>query len=818
MKNQTNLEWTIMRLFDNSLRLPRTMRTVATIVLCLLLLPILAPVLSTTASLIDAGQTEQINEKVVAWEQLSDGKVLMVTGSGTLSVNTFQSGVHTQVWGIDLNVSANSARVDSGENLVSVAHDSGVIIIQMTQQIITQYINTSTPVDAVDWDNDGDVWIGYFPGQRRAAEYSGGMETGVVTNSHTGGMTSMLVTSDGHVLTGGYDNRVKVHDNTGTLVQQLTDMSSAVNTLDIDAQGRLLVGTAGGDLFRYNLSDYTYEMVSISSNPQIVYIQQMDFSSYHVGTQSGEIIVVDVQTFQEGDMYDSSGKVISSLKGDNGEVYIISGFTSSTRVRLYDVDSDADGVTDALDAFPTDPNESLDSDGDGVGDNSDEFPNIADESVDSDGDGVGDNSDMFPSNPDQTIDSDGDGYGDNSDGQDGDVYPADSSQWADTDRDGYGDNPQGTLADGCPFINGFSTKDRYGCPDGDLDGYSDPDENWTAEQGADALPDMISQWADGDGDGYGDNATGVMPDKCPTKPGSSTKAWLPDPEDPLQNTELESFGCEDKDGDGWADGSESKDMDLDPNEYLDIDRDGTGSNSDYDDNDARIQTIQDHCNLDFTDMRDVCVGWRTPAYVQYIADSQAANQTPETFSSWNTTSDTTSTSEEWYKSEAMNDALVYGGGLFGILTLVIIIIGIISSRRKSTQISKTYGGAGLPTSAAMDEALEGTAGSSAFGGVESDSLWEEDVKPLDLEQQEKEEEIIESSEEVSAEELFSDEASIESIATLGESTPEPQAEPEPVVEEPKEAPPLPAGGLPEGWTMDQWKWYGHEYLAKMGDQ
>ena len=136
----------------------------------------------------------------------------------------------------------------------------------------------------------------------------------------------------------------------------------------------------------------------------------------------------------------------------------------------------------------------MDSDGDGVGDNSDEFPNIPDESVDSDGDGVGDNSDMFPSNPDQTIDSDGDGYGDNSDGQDGDVYPTDSSQWADTDRDGYGDNPQGTLADGCPLVNGFSTQDRYGCPDGDLDGYSDPDENWTAQQGADALPDMISQW------------------------------------------------------------------------------------------------------------------------------------------------------------------------------------------------------------------------------------------------------------------------------------------------------------------------------------
>jgi len=33
---------------------------------------------------------------------------------------------------------------------------------------------------------------------------------------------------------------------------------------------------------------------------------------------------------------------------------------------------------------------------------------------------------------------------------------------------------------------------------------------------------------------------------------------------------------------------------------------------------------------------------------------------------------------------------------------------------------------------------------------------------------------------------------------------------------PSEAPPLPSSGLPEGWTMEQWKWYGHEYLAKYG--
>ena len=792
------------------------MRTATSIAFCLLLTSLLFPLAPATASLIDAGQTEQIGEKVVAWEQMNDGKVLMVTGTGILSVNSFEAGTHTEVWTLDLNVTANSATIDSGANLVAIAHNSGVVIVQLTQQVITQYINTSNPVDAVDWDNDGDVWVGYFAGLRRADEWAEGAPTGIATNSHTGGMKTMLVTSTGDVLTGGYDNRVKITSNSGTLLQQLTDMSSAVNVIEIDAEGRLLVGTAGGELYRYNLTDYSFEMLSISNSPQLVYLKQIDSLTYHVGTQSGEIIEVGTTTFTEGETYDTSGKVIGSIKGLNGEIYIVSGFSSSTRVHLFDVDSDGDGVTDALDAFPNDSSETLDSDGDGVGDNSDEFPDLADESVDSDGDGVGDNTDMFPDNGDQTIDSDGDGYGDNSEGQDGDAYPLDSSQWQDTDRDGYGDNPTGTTPDGCPTVNGFSIEDRYGCPDSDLDGYSDPDENWTTLQGADALPSDGTQWSDGDGDGYGDNALGSQPDQCPTTPGNSTRAWLPDPENPQQNTELPSHGCEDKDGDGWADASESNGMDTVKGEYLDIDRDGVGANSDYNDNDARIQSEQDHCNLDFTDVRDVCQGWRTPAYAQYVADQIAANQTPMTFSSWNSTGNDDSTSasgEEWYQSEAMNDALVYGGMIFGGLTVVIIIVSMLMGRRKASTESKKYGGA-LSSSAAMSEALEGTAGSSATGGIDSDSLWDDEVKPLDIE--EKQDLAIDSGD-LAAEESTSEVMSDVEDAAMDE--PETPAE-EPVSEvpsqAPSEAPPLPSSGLPEGWTMEQWKWYGHEYLAKYG--
>ena len=811
------LDWTIMRLFDNSIQPRWYMRTTASIVLCLLLTHLLLPMVPVSANLIDAGQTDSISDKVVAWEQMSDGKILMVTGSGMLSVNSFEAGAHSEVWSLDLNITANSGTIDAGENLLAVAHNSGVVIVQLAQQIITQYINTSNPVDAVDWDNDGDTWGGYFAGQRRAEEWSGGFPSGVTTDAHTGGMKTMLITPTGDVLTGGFDSRVKITSNSGTLLQQLTEMTSAVNVLEMDSDGRLLVGTAGGELYRYNLSDYSYDVLSISSNPQIVYLKQMDFATYHVGTQSGEIIEVDTTTFTEGNMYDTSGKVLGSLKGNNGEIYIVSGFSSTTRVHLFDIDSDGDGVTDALDAFPSDASETSDTDGDGVGDNTDEFPNSVNESIDSDGDGVGDNSDMFPSNGDQTIDSDGDGYGDNSDGIDGDAYPLDASQWSDTDRDGYGDNPAGTTPDGCPNINGFSTEDRYGCPDSDLDGFSDPDENWTSVQGADALPTDGTQWVDGDGDGYGDNALGTNPDKCPTKNGNSTRAWLPDPENPQQNTELPSHGCEDKDGDGWADASESNGMDLVKGEYLDIDRDGVGANSDYNDDDARVQTEQDHCNLDFTDVRDVCQGWRTPAYVQYVADQIAGNETPMSFSSWNTTDTTESTSSgEWYESEAMTDALVYGGIIFGGLTAVIIIVGMIMSRRKSAATSKQYGGA-APTSAAMSEALEGTAGSSATGGIDSDSLWEDDVQPLDMQEKEETGLDLESDVEPAASEvMFNDDESIESIASLGEE-PEPVQE-EPVQEAPTEAPPLPASGLPDGWTMEQWKWYGHEYLAKYGKE
>ena len=92
--------------------------------------------------------------------------------------------------------------------------------------------------------------------------------------------------------------------------------------------------------------------------------------------------------------------------------------------------------------------------------------------------------------------------------------------------------------DNCPFIFGTSIVDRRGCLDSDGDGYSDSDENWTVDDGADAFPYESTQWRDSDFDGYGDNPTGFEADDCPTSAGTS---------------EFDRRGCPDADSDGYSD-------------------------------------------------------------------------------------------------------------------------------------------------------------------------------------------------------------------------------------------------------------------------
>jgi len=179
-------------------------------------------------------------------------------------------------------------------------------------------------------------------------------------------------------------------------------------------------------------------------------------------------------------------------------------------------------------------------------------------------------------------DFDSDGWADAAD-----AFFQDGTQWSDGDGDGFGDNPSGNNADDCPFFHGNSSADRTGCIDSDGDGYSDPELSWSVAQGADAFVDEPSQWADADGDGYGDNFEGLNVDFCTDDAGTSS---------------IDRFGCPDLDGDGYSDpdafwtynmwdslGYGPDMFPIDPTQWFDTDNDGFGDNwGNPDWNDSRV--------------------------------------------------------------------------------------------------------------------------------------------------------------------------------------------------------------------------------------
>ncbi len=255
------------------------------------------------------------------------------------------------------------------------------------------------------------------------------------------------------------------------------------------------------------------------------------------------------------DNYDSCGKGVLNWTSDSGTDYDGDGCADSSE----DDDDDADLICDigdggrgciggspGVDRCPfsragfrsttivdqdqdgcEDETEDLDDDDDGVPDTSDACPKI--EGMATEGSMIG------------CVDADLDGWANVED-----VYPVNSTQWADSDGDLYGDNLTGTEGDSCPTRFGNSSTDRFGCYDSDGDGRSDPDGGWTTADGADAFRNDATQWADRDGDEYGDNYWGEQADACPDTSGTSR---------------FDRLGCLDSDGDGWSDARDAFDED-----------------------------------------------------------------------------------------------------------------------------------------------------------------------------------------------------------------------------------------------------------------
>ena len=192
-----------------------------------------------------------------------------------------------------------------------------------------------------------------------------------------------------------------------------------------------------------------------------------------------------------------------------------------------DYDDDNDDVIDIRDDCPSGElqwisNGLSDYDGDGCQDAGEDLDDDSDNICDAGSDvdlsclisstGV----DVCPSSPlsftsTSTSDADQDGCEDRDEDQD-------------DDNDGYLDKH-----DDCPNEAGLSDSGRlFGCPDADGDGYANSIDEFASEP---------TQWADTDEDGFGDNGEGFQGDACPGFYGTSS---------------LDRVGCPDADGDGWS--------------------------------------------------------------------------------------------------------------------------------------------------------------------------------------------------------------------------------------------------------------------------
>ena len=835
-------------------------------ILCILLFFPFAAMTSTVSAdgLTESGYADTLDGRGLFWTLTDSNYVLFINSTGGVIYYSVDKGVHTEMWNTSLSVTPKCVRIDGNSQWLAVGHSSGVLLIAMSDQSISENISTPAAVTSIDFDIDGDLWIGHTDEPRRAVEYRGNTTTTVVTDQHYGGVKDLKVLSDGRIITAGNDKRIKVFDP-GTMTNQTLTESNSIETMAVsDNEAYLFLTTSAGEVVRYYTSNWTsIKLQAGGTTTQLKYAALSGNNSelYTGSTSFQKVWVVDTEEMTVVEEISATGTTIGAIRGERGELYVISAVNPNSLVRLFDIDSDDDGTVDSLDEFPYDSTQIVDSDGDGHGDNvegndGDHFPDNPTQWYDSDGDGFGDNPngtdyDYFPENSQQNADSDGDGYGDNQSGEGADEFPDDVTQWTDTDSDGRGDNVNGTNGDSCPMVNGFSTNDRFGCPDYDGDGWSDSDDYWSYNYAqceaeeincADAFPNERTQWSDRDGDGYGDNGTGVRGDSCWTTYGNSTKIVerIINPDSPITWTSTAAYGCVDSDGDGFADYGD--DFYMDATEWVNIDGDALGHNSDYNDSNPAIKTFEEHCSINLDDRQSGCLAFRDVDYQAYVNATTTAGDDPLGYTYWRIEqlgSETDGESQSGLDS-AIEDALTYGGlGFVGLTAAILLVSGIITILRKR-KAAKAFGNIkGYNPREAMEELTAEESGEAftASGGVTDQEMWEDDIPDIELgstddsdvvAEDEEGKELVDLggdtttlAEDASLEDMAGSTSDTSEAASLdvpedddddsddGETT-EPDAQP--AEQAPPEAPPIPASGLPAGWTEEQWRWYGHQWL------
>jgi len=180
------------------------------------------------------------------------------------------------LWTFDLAVNASFAKLDSGEKLLAVIHDQGFLSFNMESQQIEYDTQLSSIPDSLDWDSDGNVWVSYHGGLRKAREYSGGSYTNFQTDTVQAGFLSFHILNNNNMVVGGFDSKLHIFDEYGNLLSKKTEPTAYVSSLYEPHEGLLLAGSGNGDLHSYDYNNsWAHAKISVASS-QIKSIQNFD--------------------------------------------------------------------------------------------------------------------------------------------------------------------------------------------------------------------------------------------------------------------------------------------------------------------------------------------------------------------------------------------------------------------------------------------------------------------------------------------------------------------------------------------------------------
>ena len=375
----------------------------------------------------------------------------------------------------------------------------------------------------------------------------------------------------------------------------------------------------------------------------------------------------------------------------------------------------------------------------------------------------------------------------------------DLTEDTDDDNDGFSDG-----GDDCPQTYGLSSVGGpLGCEDYDGDGYADS---------ADEYPTEATQWSDTDGDGFGDQADGIDGDACPSTVGTSS---------------MDRKGCLDSDKDGWSDPDTSW-----------TSTDGA---------DAMPTVSSQHVDSDGDGFGDLLTGFQGDECPEVSGTS-----TEDRFGCVDTDGDGWSDAGDAFVDDASqhadDDADGYGDspdgnaaddcpGLFGLSSETRLGCpdadgdgwdDYLDQFPENVLLWSDADGDGYADQAGTefsDDCLEvsGTSTLDRIGCLDSDADgWsdESDAYPMDSTRYLASDSTSFSIPLVAVSLVVITLLLVGLLAMNRRRSPIGQPLPLPVqplhainapVETPA-APPLPPEGLPAGWTMEQWTWYGADYL------